>query len=86
MNETTLKIKMNADGNGYTIDIVESDAKSGSRLDQKVAQSIVEMDKKLKSPEFMQQLEMAKRQMGGMMPQPGMGNAMRGMMNPFMGF
>lgn len=82
-NETTIKIRLAADGNSYTMEIVESDAKQGGRLDQKVAQTILKMDENLRKPETMQMLanpqmamqSMIRRMMGG-----GMMGGMPGMM------
>ena len=70
-NETTIKIRLAADGNNYTMEIVEADAKQGSRLDQKVAQTILKMDENLRKPETMQMLAN---------PQVAMQNMMRRMM------
>lgn len=72
-NETTIKIRLAADGNNYTMEIVEADAKQGTRLDQKVAQTILKMDENLRKPETMQMLanpqavmqNMMRRMMGG---------------------
>ena len=50
-NETTIKIKLNADGKSYTAEIVEADAKNGTRLDQRVAQTIIHMDERLRDPQ-----------------------------------
>lgn len=75
-NETTIKIRLAADGNNYTMEIVESDAKQGTRLDQKVAQTILKMDENLRKPETMQMLAN---------PQAVMQNMMRRMMGGFMG-
>lgn len=82
-NETTIKIRLAADGNNYTMEIVEADAKQGGRLDQKVAQTILKMDENLRKPETMQMLanpqmamqNMMRRMMGG-----GMMGGMPGMM------
>lgn len=75
-NETTIKIRLAADGNNYTMEIVEADAKQGTRLDQKVAQTILKMDENLRKPETMQMLAN---------PQAVMQNMMRRMMGGFMG-
>jgi hypothetical protein len=74
-NETHLKIKLADDGQ-YTIEIVEGDAKNGTRLDQQVAQEIVKMDQKLKDPQTAQAMAsfrqnhqgMIQRMFSGMMP------------------
>lgn len=79
-NETTIKIKLSADGNNYTMEIVESDAKQGTRLDNRVAQTILKMDENLRKPETMQMLanpqsvmqNLMRRMMGGMPGMPGM--------------
>ena len=76
MNETTIKIKLAADGNNYTMEIVEADAKQGNRLDQKVAQTILKMDENLRKPETAQMLAN---------PQMVMQNFMRRMMGGFVG-
>lgn len=83
-NETTIKIKLAADGNDYTMEIVEADAKQGTRLDNRVAQTILKMDENLRKPETMQMLanpqavmqNMMRRMMGG----GGMMGGMPGMM------
>lgn len=82
-NETTIKIRLAADGNNYTMEIVEADAKQGGRLDQKVAQTILKMDENLRKPETVQMLanpqmvmqNVMRRMMGG-----GMMGGMPGMM------
>ena len=79
-NETTIKIKLSADGNNYTMEIVEADAKQGTRLDNRVAQTILKMDENLRKPETMQMLanpqsvmqNLMRRMMGGMPGMPGM--------------
>jgi hypothetical protein len=84
-NETTIKIKLAADGNSYTMEIIEADAKQGTRLDQKVAQTILKMDENLRKPETMQMLanpqavmqNLMRRMMGG---GGGMMGGMPGMM------
>lgn len=80
MNETTIKIKASADGNDYTIEIVEEDAKNGTRIDQKTAQGILAMDQRLRDPEMQQMMRNFQNhplanQMRRMMPwsAPGMG-------------
>lgn len=78
-NETTIKIRLAADGNNYTMEIVESDAKQGTRLDQKVAQTILQMDENLRKPETMQMLANPQAVMQGMM------RRMMGGMGGFMG-
>ncbi|WP_302452737.1 hypothetical protein [Victivallis vadensis] len=79
-NETTIKIKLNADGKSYTAEIVEADAKNGTRLDQRVAQTIIHMDERLRDPQTLQMIQnarqnpqaMLQQMMGGMMGGGGM--------------
>lgn len=85
MAETTTTIRIKANGDKYTMEIVEPDAKSGDRLDQRVAQNIIRMDENLRRPETMQMLagmqqnpQAALRSMMGRMM--GMGSPMGGMM------
>ena len=75
-NETTIKIKLSADGSNYTMEIVEAEAKQGTRLDNRVAQTILKMDENLRKPETMQMLAN---------PQSVMQNLMRRMMGGGMG-
>lgn len=56
-NETTIKIKMSADGNHCTLHIVEEEAKKGTRLDQKIAQMIIELDEIMQNPQFLQAMQ-----------------------------
>lgn len=58
---------------------MESDAKQGTRLDQKVAQTILQMDENLRKPETMQMLANPQAVMQGMM------RRMMGGMGGFMG-
>lgn len=51
-NETTIKIKMTPDGKDYTIELVENDAMSGTRLDQIVAQGIIGFEKMNRDENF----------------------------------
>lgn len=88
MAKTKTTIIIEADGDKYTMSIVEAEGKSGDRLDQRVAQNILKMDENLKRPETMQMLQnpqAALRSMmgrmfngGGMMP--GNGGMFGGMM------
>ncbi len=66
-NETHLKVKMADDGQSYSIEIVENDAKNGTRLDQQVAQEIVKMDQRLKDPETAQAMASFKQNPQGML-------------------
>lgn len=78
MAKTKTTIVIEADGDKYTMNIVEPDAKNGDRLDQRVAQNILKMDENLRKPETIQMLQnpqAALRSMmgrmfngGGMMP------------------
>ena len=62
-NETTLKVKASPDGKSCVVEIVEEEAKTGDRIDQKAARVIVKMDEMLRNPEFMQRLEAMQQQM-----------------------
>lgn len=76
-NETTIKIKLTDDGSSYTAEIVEPDARSGSRLDQKVAQNIIAYDNQLRQPQT-QQMFQAFRQNPMAAMQQMMSQMMRG--------
>jgi hypothetical protein len=85
-NETTIKIKLSDDGSSYTAEIVEPDARSGSRLDQKVAQNIITYDNQLRQPQTQQMFQAfrqnpmaAMRQMMAQMMAQG-GNGIPGQM------
>ena len=84
MAKTTISIE--SDDNGqYKMTIVEEEAKTGQRLDQRIAQRILQMDQQLRDPQTRQMLQafqqnpmgMMQRMMrnGGMMPPQG-GNMM----------
>lgn len=89
-NETTIKIKLSEDGNTYTAEIVEVEARNGTRLDQKVAQNIIAYDNQLRQPQTQQMFQAfrqnpmaAMRQMMSQMMQGGgMPGAMPGQMPP----
>lgn len=77
-NETTIKIKLSEDGTNYTAEIVEVDARSGTRLDQRVAQNIIAYDTQLRQPQTQQMFQAfrqnpmaAMRQMMSQMMQGG---------------
>ena len=79
-NETTIKIKLSEDGTNYTAEIVEVDARSGTRLDQRVAQNIIAYDNQLRQPQTQQMFQAfrqnpmaAMRQMMNQMMQGGGG-------------
>jgi hypothetical protein len=76
-NETTIKIKLTDDGSDYTAEIVEPEARSGSRLDQKVAQNIIAYDNQLRQPQT-QQMFQAFRQNPMAAMQQMMSQMMRG--------
>ena len=92
-NETTIKIKLNADGKSYTAEIVEADAKNGTRLDQRVAQTIIHMDERLRYPQTHQMIQnarqnpqaMLQQMMSGMMGNGGGMNPMQMMSGMFGG-
>lgn len=90
-NETTIKIKLSEDGSTYTAEIVEVEARNGTRLDQKVAQNIIAYDNQLRQPQTQQMFQAfrqnpmaAMRQMMAQMMQGGGGmpGAMPGQMPP----
>ena len=68
-NETTIKIKLNADGQSYTAEIVEAEAKTGTRLDQKVAQTIIHMDERLRDLQTLQMIQNARQNPQGVLQQ-----------------
>lgn len=99
MPKTKTTLVIEADGDKYTMSIVEEDSKSGDRLDQRVAQNIMRMDENLRRPETMQMLTglqnnpqaMLRSMMGRMFGGGGMPNVpgmpgMPGMMPPGGGF
>lgn len=65
-NETTIKIKANPDGNNCTLEIVEEEAKNGTRIDQRVAKIIVELDKLMQDPQFLQAMQSMQMPQGQM--------------------
>lgn len=72
-NETTIKIVASADGKSYSLEIVEAEAKTGDRIDQRTAQMIKRMDDMMRDPNFMQAYNQMARQQsprfgGGSMP------------------
>lgn len=56
-NETTIKIKASPDGKNCVLEIVEEDAKTGSRIDQRVARIILDLDKAMQDPQFMSAMQ-----------------------------
>ena len=61
-NETTIKIKATPDGKDCTFEIVEEEAKTGTRIDQVAAQGVLNMDKMLRDPQFMQAYQQMQHQ------------------------
>lgn len=53
-NETTIKIIPSPDGQNYSLEIVEPESKTGTRIDQRTAQMIKKMDDMMRDPQFMQ--------------------------------
>jgi hypothetical protein len=51
-NETTIKIKATPDGKDCTFEIVEEEAKTGTRVDQVAAQGVLNMDQMLRDQNF----------------------------------
>lgn len=70
-NETTIKITPSADGKSYSLEIVEAEAKTGDRIDQRTAQMIKKMDDMMRDPQFMQAYQqMARQQQAGRFNNP----------------
>lgn len=61
-NETTIKIKATPDGKDCTFEIVEEEGKTGTRIDQVAAQGVLNMDKMLRDPQFMQAYQQMRNQ------------------------
>ena len=72
MAKTTIEIESNDQGQ-YTMKIIEQDAQNGTRLDQVVAQRILQMDQNLRNPQTQQMLQMFKQN-----PMAAMQRMMRG--------
>lgn len=64
-NETTIKIKATPDGKDCTFEIVEEEGKTGTRIDQVAAQGVLNMDKMLRDPQFMQAYQQMRNQQSG---------------------
>lgn len=76
-NETTIKIKLTPDGKDYTIELVEQDAMTGTRLDQIVAQGIMGFERMNRDENFQRSWQQFKQQFQmqqpyQQMPQQGM--------------
>ena len=63
---TTIRIKATPDGNNCTLEIVEDEAKTGTRIDQRVARVILEIDKIMQDPQFIQAMQSMQMQSGQM--------------------
>lgn len=82
-NETTLKIKLNAAGDDVEFELLEKEAENGDRLDQRVARLLIELNKNIRDPRFMQAYQ---QNMNGN-PQQGRWNqSMRPMSGPMGGY
>ena len=81
MAKTTIEIESN-DQNQYTMKIVEQDAQNGTRIDQVVAQRILQMDQRLRNPQTQQMLQMFKQNPMMAMQQMMRGGMGGGMMPP----
>lgn len=81
---TTIKITAGDDGNSYTMEIVEADAKNGKRIDQKVAQMVLRLDERMRDPQAVNMLQMAHQNPQGMLQQMFQ-RMMGGGMSPMMG-
>lgn len=81
---TTIRIYSGEDGQSYGLEILESDAKNGNRIDQKVAMQIVNLDKQLRDPQFVNMLQQSRQNPQGFM-QGMMQRMFGGGMPPMMG-
>ena len=81
MAKTTIEIESNDQGQ-YTMKIVEQDAQNGTRLDQVVAQRILQMDQNLRNPQTQQMLQMFKQNPMAAMQRMMRGGGMGGNMMP----
>lgn len=88
---TTIRIIPGQDGQSYTLEILEQEAKNGNRIDQRVAGKILAMDQQFRDPNFINTLQQMRQNPQGMMQslfQRMMGGGMPPMMggfNPMMG-
>lgn len=60
--ETEIKIKLNAAGDDVEFELVGEEAKNGNRLDQVVARLILELNKNIHDPRFMQAYQQNQQQ------------------------
>lgn len=81
---TTIKITAGDDGKSYQMEIVEADAKNGKRVDQKVANMILNLDQQMRDPNFVNMMQLARQNPQGMMQQMFQ-RMMGGGMPPMMG-
>lgn len=56
-NKTTIEIIASDDGKSYSLEIVEEEAKKGTRIDQRTAQAILAMDERLRNPQVIQAMQ-----------------------------
>lgn len=66
---TTIKITAGDDAQSYKMEIVEADAKNGTRIDQKVANMILSLDCQMRDPNFVNMMQQARQNPQGMMQQ-----------------
>lgn len=81
---TTIRIIPGQDGQSYTLEILEAEAKNGNRIDQRVATKILAMDQQFRDPNFISTLQQMRQNPQGML-QSLMQRMMGGGMPPMMG-
>lgn len=82
---TTIRITASDDGKSYIMEIVENEAKNGTRIDQKVANWILQLDGRLRDPQAVSMIQQAQQNPQGMMQQMFQRMMGGGMMSPFSG-
>lgn len=90
---TTIRIIPSNDGQNYQMEIVEPEAKNGKRIDQLVAQRIINIDGQMRNPNVVNALQQGRQNPMGFLQgimqnvmASRFGNVMQGMMPPFNGF
>ncbi|MBQ7404252.1 MAG: hypothetical protein IJW05_15090 [Lentisphaeria bacterium] len=64
---TTIRIYSGDDGETYGLQLVEPDAKNGNRIDQRIARQIINLDKQLREPQFVNMLQQSRQNPQGFM-------------------
>ncbi len=82
---TTIKIIAGDDGKSYSMEIVESEAKNGNRIDQKVANWILQLDGRLRDPQAVNMIQQVQQNPQGIMQQMFQRMMGGGMMPPMGG-